>query len=91
MQEIIKLLNESNLIDGKLNDQQIVEVYKATTEEERNKYIETIQNFLENGRSSELHSAVSYLNIESYIYKNWFIKYERKKNSRGDKSKSNRT
>jgi len=70
MQEIIKLLNESNLIDGKLNDQQIVEVYKATTEEERNKYIETIQNFLENGRSSELHSAVSYLNIESYIYKN---------------------
>lgn len=76
MQEIIKLLNESNLIDGKLNDQQIVEVYKATTEEERNKYIETIQNFLENGRSSELHSAVSYLNIESYIYKNWFIKYD---------------
>ena len=77
MQEILKLLDESNLIDDVLTDEQIVEVYKATTEEERTKYMETIQNFLDNGRSSELHSAVSYLNIESYIYKNWYIKNER--------------
>lgn len=91
MQEILKLLDESNLINDVLTDEQIVEVYKATTEEERTKYMETIQNFLENGILSELHSAVSYLNIESYIYINWFIKYEREKNSRGDKSKSNRT
>lgn len=74
MQEILKLLDESNLIDDVLTDEQIVEVYKATTEEERTKYMETIQNFLDNGRQSELHSAVSYLNLEAYIYKNWFIK-----------------
>jgi len=79
MQSILELLDETNIIwDRLLTDNEIVEIYKATTEEEREKYMLLIQDFLENytvpERVSDLTQAVSYLNIEAMIYKNWLIK-----------------
>jgi len=79
MQAILELLDETNIIwDRLLTDNEIVEIYKATTEEEREKYMLLIQDFLENytipERVSDLTQAVSYLNIEAMIYKNWLIK-----------------
>lgn len=78
MQSILELLDESNLIwDRLLTDNEIVEIYKATTEEEAEKYMLLIQDFLENytipERISDLTQAVSYLNIEAMIYKNWML------------------
>lgn len=77
MQEILQLLDETNLIDNQLlTNEQIVEIYKATTEEEREKYMRIIQNFLDNGNAwgvSDLQQAVSYLNIEAFVYKTWMI------------------
>ena len=78
MQSILELLDKSNLIwDRLLSDNEIVEIYKATTEEERERYMLLIQDFLENytipERVSDLTQAVSYLNIEAMIYKNWML------------------
>ena len=78
MQSILELLDESNLIwDRLLTDNEIVEIYKATTEEEATNYMLLIQDFLENytipERISDLTQAVSYLNIEAMIYKNWML------------------
>lgn len=78
MQAILELLDETNIIwDRVLTDSEIVEIYKATTEEEKEKYMLLIQDFLENytipERVSDLTQAVSYLNLEAMIYKNWML------------------
>lgn len=77
MQSILELLEETNMITDNLSDSQIVEIYKCTTEEEKEQYTKVIQDLLENIRVPdnihELCSAVSYLNIEAYIYKNNLI------------------
>lgn len=77
MQEILQLLDETNLIDNQLlTNEQIVEIYKATTEEEREKYMALIQNFLDDWITTtieDLQQAVSYLNIEAFVYKTWMI------------------
>lgn len=77
MQEILQLLDETNLIDNQLlTNEQIVEIYKATTEEEREKYMTLVQNFLDDWTTTtieDLQQAVSYLNIEAFVYKTWMI------------------
>ncbi len=77
MQEILQLLDETNMINNELlTNEQIVEIYKATTEEEREWYMLLIQNFLDDGTTttiSDLQQAVSYLNVEAFIYKSWMI------------------
>lgn len=83
MNSILSLLDESGLIgDEHLSNNQIVEIYKATTEEEAIQYMETIQDLLERyivpERISELCMAVSYLNIEAFVYKNWYLQPEEK-------------
>jgi hypothetical protein len=75
MNSILLLLDESGLIgDESLSNNQIVEIYKATTEEEAVQYMKTIEDLLEHyivpERISELCMAVSYLNIEAFVYKN---------------------
>ena len=48
MKSILSLLDESGLIGDKLlSNNQIVEIYKATTEEEAVGYMETIQALLD--------------------------------------------
>lgn len=83
MNSILSLLDESGLIwDGLLSNNQIVEIYKATTEEEKVAYMKTIEDLLEwylvPERISELCMAVSYLNIEMFVYKNWYLQPEKK-------------
>ena len=78
MQSILELLDENNIIWNRfLTDNEIVEIYKATTEEEATQYMLLIQDFLENytvpKRVSDLTQAVSYLNLEAMIYKNWML------------------
>ena len=82
MQAILELLDETNLIwDRLLTNNEIVEIYKATTEEEKEQYMLLIQDFLENytipERVSDLTQAVSYLNLEAMIYKNWMLPIEK--------------
>lgn len=73
MQEILNLLSEM-WVDENLSDEQIIEIYNATTEEERVIYMETIQDLLDNiivpDNIHELCNAVSYLNIENFVLKN---------------------
>lgn len=73
MQEILNILSEM-WVDENLSDEQIIEIYNATTEEERVIYMETIQDLLDNiivpDNIHELCSAVSYLNIENFVLKN---------------------
>ncbi len=61
-------------VDENLSNEQVIEIYKATTEEERAIYMETIQNLLDNiivpDNIHELCNAVSYLNIENFVLKN---------------------
>jgi len=81
MQSILELLDESNLIkDDFLTDNQVVEIYKATTEEEKEKYMLIIKELLEDykipKRVSDLAQAVSYLNLEAMIFKNWMFTSE---------------
>lgn len=82
MQEILQLLDETNLIDNQLlTNEQIVEIYKATTEEEREKYMTLVQNFLDGWTTttlSDLQQAVSYLNIEAFVYKTGMLPPDRK-------------
>jgi hypothetical protein len=83
MNSILSLLDESGLIwDGSLSNNQIVEIYKSTTEEEAVQYMETIQDLLDKQivpeRISELCMAVSYLNIEAFVYKNWYLQSNKK-------------
>ncbi len=78
MQSILELLDETNLIwDRVLTDNEIVEIYKATTEEEKEKYMYIIWDLLENylvpKKISDLTQVVSYLNVEAYIFKNKLI------------------
>lgn len=78
MQEILQLLDETNLIDNQLlTNEQIVEIYKATTEEERAWYMTLVQDFLDNGWVSDLQQAVSYLNIEAFVYKTGMLPPEK--------------
>lgn len=82
MQSILELLDETNIIWNRfLTDNEIVEIYKATTEEEATQYMLLIQDFLENytvpKRVSDLTQAVSYLNLEAMIYKNWMLPIEK--------------
>lgn len=73
MQEILKLLDKM-WVDENLSNEQVIEIYNATTEEERVIYMETIQNLLDNivvtDNIHELCSAVSYLSIENFVLKN---------------------
>lgn len=73
MQEILKLLDKM-WVDENLSNEQVIEIYNATTEEERVIYMETIKNLLDNiivpDNIHELCSAVSYLNIENFVLKN---------------------
>lgn len=73
MQEILNLLSEM-WVDENLSNEQVIEIYNATTEEERVIYMKTIQNLLDNivvpDNIHELCNAVSYLNIENFVLKN---------------------
>ena len=73
MQEILNLLDEM-WVDENLSNEQVIEIYNATTEEERVIYMDTIQNLLDNivvpDNIHELCNAVSYLNIENFVLKN---------------------
>lgn len=77
MKEILNLLADTFPDKEILTDSEIVEVYKATSEEEAEKYMKTIQDLLERyivpEDITELCMAVSYLNIEAFLYKNWFM------------------
>ena len=72
MQEILHLLDEM-WIDENLSNGQVIEIYNATTEEERVNYMATIQDLLDNvivpDNIHELCNAVSYLNIENFVLK----------------------
>ena len=70
MQEILSLLDESNIINWEyLTDNQVVEIYKATTEEEKKQYEDTIQLFLDWWDPESLRPAVSYLFLENFVLK----------------------
>lgn len=75
MRDVLDMIMEFAPQTEKLNDEQIVEIYKATTEEEAMEYMETIKDLLENEKIpeniSDLCMAVSYLNIEAFVFKNW--------------------
>lgn len=81
MQEILQLLDETNLVQWDLlTNEQIVEIYKATTEEERVWYMTLVQQFLDEWTTttlSDLQQAVSYLNIEAFVYKSWMLPPEK--------------
>lgn len=74
MRDVLDMIMEFAPQTEKLNDEQIVEIYKATTEEEAMEYMETIKDLLENEKIpeniSDLCMAVSYLNIEAFVFKN---------------------
>ena len=74
MRDVLDMIMEFAPQTEKLNDEQIVEIYKSTTEEEATEYMETIQDLLENKKVpeniSDLCMAVSYLNIEAFVFKN---------------------
>lgn len=77
MRDVLNMIAEMLPEKENLSDNEIVEIYKATTEEERVMYMRIIENLLERHivpeDVPELCMAVSYLNIEAYIYKNWLI------------------
>lgn len=78
MRDVLNMIVEMLEDKEHLSDAEVVEIYKATTEEERTEYMKTIENLLERyivpEDITELCIAVSYLNIEAMIYKNWLLK-----------------
>lgn len=74
MRDVLNMIVELLPEKENLSDNEILEIYKSTSEEEKEEYMKTIENLLERyivpKDVTELCIAVSYLNIESYVYKN---------------------